>query len=196
MSDGFLNDLSWDAYRYIAGEMTDDELVRFELRLAVDDSACDAVEKAVELNEAIRLASVVSVSDRPPRTSFFARHSTAWTAASVVCAACLALAFFAWRVASMDSLPIAPEVANDPERRRESDPTMQVPISIAWAELQGRDLTERNDSATTHWTETVAMSRTEQSQRNIGDLEGVDMTVPQWLLTATAADAVNVNGAP
>jgi len=199
MSDDLSSDLRWSAYRYIANEMTDDERVRFELRLADDEAACEAVENAVELDEAIRLASEAPVVARPPQSTFFSRHSVAWAAACTVCAACLALAFFSWRLATIDSRRVAPEIANDPERRSESDLRMQEPISIAWAKLQDRDLTERNDSSASRWAEAAAMSDTEHRQRSIGELESKDMNdmvVPQWLLTATAGDAANIKGVP
>ena len=37
------DNLAWDAFRYIAGEMTDDELAAFEAKLAEDQAARDAV---------------------------------------------------------------------------------------------------------------------------------------------------------
>lgn len=50
------NELAWLANCYVAGELSADETVAFEARLANDDAACEAVARAMELNLAIAAA--------------------------------------------------------------------------------------------------------------------------------------------
>jgi len=47
------HELDWLAFRYVSGEMTADEAETFELRLAEEQSARDAVASAVELSQTI-----------------------------------------------------------------------------------------------------------------------------------------------
>ena len=50
------SDLNWLAFRYIAGEMPDEELATFEQSLAESQPAREAVAAAVLLAQAVALA--------------------------------------------------------------------------------------------------------------------------------------------
>ena len=50
---GTNSELDWQAFRYIAGEMTEPEGAAFELQLADDQLAREAVARAVELTETV-----------------------------------------------------------------------------------------------------------------------------------------------
>ena len=53
MQDSTENDLDWLAFRYISGEMAVSEADQFESLLADDQTARDAVVRAVELSQAV-----------------------------------------------------------------------------------------------------------------------------------------------
>jgi hypothetical protein len=57
MTENLRNDLDWQAFRYIAAEMSPTELAQFEERLAGDQRARDAVSHAMELADAVAVAS-------------------------------------------------------------------------------------------------------------------------------------------
>lgn len=52
--DGSASDeLLWQAFRYVAGEMTDDEAEAYEVDLAENASACEAVARAVRIRQCV-----------------------------------------------------------------------------------------------------------------------------------------------
>jgi hypothetical protein len=57
MSDIPQNDFDWLAFRYVAGEMTPDEIVNFEGLLGESQPAREAVAAAVQLSQTIELAA-------------------------------------------------------------------------------------------------------------------------------------------
>jgi len=76
MNQSELNDepLSWLAFRYVSDEMSDAEVVEFESRLNPDSpafelAACEAVARAVQLNDVVAAASE-PVSSPAPQTTF------------------------------------------------------------------------------------------------------------------------------
>jgi hypothetical protein len=50
------NELDWSAFCYAAGEMSESEAAAFELRLAEDQAAREALARAVELTQAVAAA--------------------------------------------------------------------------------------------------------------------------------------------
>ena len=82
------SDLDWLAFRYIANELTADEHEAFELRLADDAAACEALARAVELTDTIHAAETLApVASSPPAALWRARLS--WLAAGATAAAVL-----------------------------------------------------------------------------------------------------------
>jgi hypothetical protein len=55
MRDEHKGDVSWQAFRYVAGEMPEGEADRFEEQLALDQSAREAVAEAAQLSQAVAL---------------------------------------------------------------------------------------------------------------------------------------------
>jgi hypothetical protein len=81
-------DLDWLAFRYIADELPATEREAFELRLADDQLACEALARAVELADTIQAAESLSpVATSPPAASWKVRLS--WLAAGATAAAVL-----------------------------------------------------------------------------------------------------------
>lgn len=77
-------ELSWSAFRYIAGEMPADEQARFEKQLALDQQAREAVALAVELTHGVVSAQERPATVAPPRRSRRLRIRLAWSAAAAV----------------------------------------------------------------------------------------------------------------
>lgn len=90
------DDLLWTAYRYSAGELSGPEAEAFELLLADDQAAREALATAVELTEtvcAIERTSLITAAATPASTSrrAWSQPSVGWVA--VVAAASIALMF-------------------------------------------------------------------------------------------------------
>lgn len=91
------NDLAWLASSYVLGELSADEAVAFETRLATDDAARDAVVRATELNLAIAAAMAdqpVTASVQPvvvPPSRWSSAAAVSAFAATAIAAASVAL---------------------------------------------------------------------------------------------------------
>jgi len=85
------NDLDWLAFRYVAGELPDDEAASFESLLADDQAARDAVVQAVELSQTI-LAAQVQSPKHVALASAPRNWSTQFTLIACGTAACLLIA--------------------------------------------------------------------------------------------------------
>ncbi|MCA9270920.1 MAG: hypothetical protein KDA41_20710, partial [Planctomycetales bacterium] len=84
--------LAWDAFRYVDGQMTPDELQAFESTLESHQDAREAVARAVELTQAA--AAALSHDDAPPAVRRKNRRvalAVGWMAAGA--AVCLLVVF-------------------------------------------------------------------------------------------------------
>ena len=144
-----LDDLAWDAYRFVAGEMTADELAAFQSRLESDVAAAEAVARAVEwgevLAEALRPASLEGArrATRPPTAT---RETTAWRALGwMALGAAAASIFFALAAPSLfderTDLPSDLESIASPERLAPRN-VVRTPgssdLAGAWQEFQSQ----------------------------------------------------------
>ncbi len=134
------SELDWLAFRYVAGEMTADESVTFEARLADEQHAREAVSRAVELTERLAAAapapaaSVTLAQPIPPNVASIWRRSLlraaqplAWMAAGAA-AAVLILGLLGWPARPpIDSGPVTAQKAGG--QRPAADPAL-------WARLQ------------------------------------------------------------
>lgn len=83
-----LSDFDWDAFRYVAGEMSADEVCAFEQILSDNVDACAAVAQATQLSLAARtVMDDQSQTGLQPRGIAEGRPATRWTAAVVAFAA-------------------------------------------------------------------------------------------------------------
>ncbi len=70
LNRSFDDDLEWRSFRYVSGDLADDELTQFEAELETSQSAREAVARAVELGNLVALAetrtgsSEIVVADR------------------------------------------------------------------------------------------------------------------------------------
>ena len=119
-------DLDWQAFRYISGEMSADELAAFERLLGVDQSAREAVARSVEL-----LGQMSTVPGSTVETVRPNRHPKIFAAVMTVAALIVVcLSFATFREAPTDepgrtlialwSEPRDPDLLND-EPDDESD---------------------------------------------------------------------------
>jgi hypothetical protein len=84
------SDREWLAFRYIAGELSDDEAVAFEAELETSQIAREAVARAVELSQAVAIAEsqpvelVEAASQNISRKSWI--YGIGWIAAGALAA--------------------------------------------------------------------------------------------------------------
>jgi len=174
--------IHWSAFRYVSDEMTPDEAASFELQLAEDQAAREAVAQAVALVACVRHAEA---DVRGAGTSHTApaelvsparavnRHwlqPLAWT--SVGAAACLLTmlggqALLNWRG---DSSAVVPARATSDEQ-----------LAVAWSDLRQDEPEVVYDSEAEH--EIVPVTAEDQA------VESDEPEIaPSWLLTAVGGD--------
>lgn len=101
-TDNQLNtgDLDWLAFCYVANELSADEQASFESRLADDQTACEAVARAVELVQAVALAETCD-RERPIPASITRRTTwprrLAWMSVGASAALVLVAAALGWQ---------------------------------------------------------------------------------------------------
>lgn len=105
------SDREWLAFRYIAGEVSQEEAAAFELELETSQSAREAVARAVELSQAVAIAEsqqveLVESAGRRPGHNFWSYGIGGLCAGAV--AASVAGALW-WNMPSTKS--VSPEVA-------------------------------------------------------------------------------------
>ncbi|HUG92976.1 MAG TPA: hypothetical protein VML55_19200 [Planctomycetaceae bacterium] len=91
---GPADDLGFEAFRYVAGEMADAESAAFEQRLAADQQAREAVARAVEIAQAVTVLGPQAVAAAGPAFASVRRPSRRAALVMLVAtvAACLLLA--------------------------------------------------------------------------------------------------------
>lgn len=189
MSINSREESNWLAFRYVSGEMTDEESRLYEQRLVDDEAACDAVALAMELHEAVRLASNKPIALRCSPQLGGRRHPAIW-AASV--AACLVFASAVWQ------LPSAPQTERphaDSEKQPHSTDREPASVSLAWAELQDISVHEDVGSSGPQWLGT-SNSRFVTGEPGIAGAGIVEPEVPQWLLTAVSSENARAKETP
>jgi hypothetical protein len=111
--------LAWLAYRYVADELSADEASDFEERLAVDQSAREAVAEVVRLSAAVQALPSEAFYDRELAPSLW-RQRACWAALGA--AACLLLTLGAQFLLGRAS-PTGNQARGEP-----------TPLALAWAE--------------------------------------------------------------
>jgi anti-sigma factor RsiW len=95
MTDENIEQLDWLAFLYIAGELSEAERAEFELRLADDPRACEAVARQVELTGAVAAAFDPVISPPVATHTKASRGGLLWRM-SIGVAACVAVAAFVY----------------------------------------------------------------------------------------------------
>ncbi len=182
MKQSELNDepLSWLACRYISDEMSDTELDAFESRLNPDSSAlelaaCEAVARAVQLNDAVAVASEAIAQPAPQiageQTS---RRNVVARRVSLVAASVTVLAV-GWAL----TLPTSPqrEVVDSPAPQPvESTSDLSGELVLIWADSGDK-----------------LLSAVEEAHVLPGDdlPEYLSPDVPDWLIAAVQTSDVS-----
>lgn len=170
-------ELDWLAFCYIAGELTADEALAFEGRLADDQAAREAVARAVELSEAIARAERgrgVLTMKRPLRR--------AWVGAAVAAAACLVVALV-WSSRSSNAPTARP--AAEPLAGRAAPPNDAV--ALAWSGLHSAGETESLASSDlVAWLDEAPAGSDGEAGAFAAGLAADELAPPRWLLEGAA----------
>jgi anti-sigma-K factor RskA len=165
LSDG--SDLDWLAFQYVAGELSAIECEAFELRLADDQAAREAVARAVDLSGA--LASARSVITQP--VSQFPGVSLRWRRlAAAACVAALVILGV--------SLRLLQKPATDDEVRQTGNANAQT--TTEWVALWPSEADSDSDD--------VELSFNETEQSPMTDAPTDDLAVPSWMVAALEHD--------
>ena len=119
-------DLSWQAFLYVGGDLSPDEVVDFEERLLTDQVAREAVAEAAKISEGLWLASAMdSLSKTQPAVALEdqKRNRARWVAwlAGTFAAACLAF-YVGGRLADPDASDLAAPIAESSKKMEANDP--------------------------------------------------------------------------
>jgi anti-sigma factor RsiW len=186
------DDLGWLAYRYVTDELTEGEREAFELRLADDQAAREAIASAVELLASLRAAGSPPV--RHPKTSSIPVHvparrgaergqsagrlSSRWRtvaarggalAAAVIAASLALMTWGPWR-------PIA-----DPAEGTDPSAGLAGLLGSVWEASPATDVEALPE-------ESVVEPVAEESSINDASVIAADITAPDWLLAALAVE--------
>ena len=182
------SELDWQAFRYVASEMTELETTAFELQLAEDQLAREAVARAMELTETVSachfdlgdqaIAAEVELSSRARRIGWWS--AGVW--ASLGAAASLLLVLALQGVWKNDS-PLAGAYPSEFEMRNDSTGE----LAEAWSET--REPQDQDDEEFTASVLLEARDDTDLSESDAVLLELLnvvddDLTAPDWMLAA------------
>lgn len=146
-------ELDWSAFCYAAGEMTPSEAAAFELRLAEDQTAREALARAVELTEVVATAEslepLVTVGSRPVAWS----RRLSWMAIGSAASLLVALLWSgagSWldrgKVAVVDQNELARAWTETRAELAASDSELWFPKHLAANEATGNEAAESAES--------------------------------------------------
>jgi hypothetical protein len=169
-------DLDWQAFCYAAGELQPDQVERFELRLAEEQPAREALARAIELTQAVAAAeSQVGgelVTPVFPRSNWTTR--LAWMAIGGVAALLLAV---------LSSGSLWPQKPREIAARPDAD--QQRSLAAAWSEARLEIASARDDGSWPIIAQATADADAETSP--LPDSRGEDLALeetPSWMTTA------------
>ena len=155
------DELAWQAFRYIAGEMNAAEQERFDAQLAADQAAREAVAAAVEISRATAIALAPQPAPAPRTTGPRRWPLVGW---GVAAAACLAMAF-GW-------MPLG-------ERSSPSQLAQTEALAMQWSEIRQRQALPHDES--------LAASPPDEWTDEFDDAEPAEESpavAPEWMLAA------------
>lgn len=173
-------ELSWSAFRYIAGEMPADEQVRFEEQLAVDQQAREAVALAVQLAHGIAAAPERPTVVAPARRKRRLRVRLAWSAAA---AAAVCAAFVLGRQFGGPNEQIAAPVPPTEQSSPVDDTGVAVQLVSFWVRADAADAEQ--SSAANGSRELMAIASSESGTDGLGESS---LDVPGWMWAAVMSD--------
>lgn len=169
-------DIHWESFRYIAGEMSPSEVEAFELLLAEDQLAREAVAAAVEMTQAVS-ASYESQPVTPAGDLYTgSTFRSAWLGIALGSAACLFI------MLGVQQVPQDNKQATE-NSQEQTDVLKPVDGSLAarWSELRERE------SQFDPWNvDALDDSVIEDSSSNFSDDE-YSPAAPEWMMAAVSA---------
>ncbi len=141
------HELQWDALRFVLDEMSEDEQSAFELLLAEDQAAREAVADAVRQTRLVCLAEDSTVTK--PTATVLAR-SQPWMKVAATLAAVSAVALVCVVFARLNSSPTSPTATDDSE---------SPALAVVWSERALSDDNEAadEDSSLAEWPQDVEL---------------------------------------
>ena len=182
MQDEHEDEVNWQAFRYVAGEMSEVEVERFEEQLALDQSAREAVATAAQLAQTVALTeSQEPVTLRPAlaaRSEKRMLRAAVWMGLGA--AACLAIVLSAgWldfskdaKIASPDDTP-PPAMADDEATR----------LAMSWIETKD-ELADEANGGQDPQNDLLNVTEDETIAAEMSGDEEIEVETPSWLLLA------------
>jgi hypothetical protein len=164
------SDLDWLAFQYVAGELLADESEAFELRLADDPSACEAVARAVQLLGTVAAAHSTAPTPVPQTSTVGLRWRRL---AAVACVAALVVLGISLRLLQKPSAIDEVGLSERSNARTVSD----------WVALGSSE----NDSDESD-TDDLELSFNDTEQPPKVDSPADDLAVPSWMVAALERD--------
>lgn len=137
--DRFCTEMEWNAFRYIANEMSSEESLAFEQQLADNQQAREAVARSVQIMEAVSTpSSTVAILETVPNQRQ-SRRKIAFCFVSAVTLSCLAVIAIVnqSQVVIAPEKTVAPAIANDTKPHTNEQITeQQIDFVMArWTDL-------------------------------------------------------------
>ena len=167
------------AFRYLAEELSVAEREQFELQLATDQAAREAVARMVEYSSAIRLAIVSQARELggvalPQRREEGTSRSAAATAVAIGSSLALLLAIAMW-------LPPF-EVRDGVGESSSSGDSQVTELALAWAETRSQIRSAHEVAVDDEWTAELPEGLSDLDE----SAEATHFQAPGWMLAAVA----------
>ena len=177
-----LTDLDWTALRHALGELLDEEARVFEDRLGVDQSAREALARAVARLERLHEAALLV---EPPALSRVGLNGSGMPGVRLLAIAASILLVVGWvwwnTRTNSDDWALAPSGSIGPPE-----------IALAWADLRAEGL-QAGFPSTPNLESLVATNGEHEGGQLVDDLmlensEDVQESLPSWMVEATLLD--------
>ena len=171
--------LAWEAFQYISGDLTGGERETFESRLAADQSAREAVAAAVEMTQAVNLAleaELVTI----PQPAMQARGN-AWAPHSWILSAAMGAAACLLIMLGVQQLQQSKNKADRSSPSVESatpEPIHDTALAARWSQIRQQDSELWGEEVDSDFTDGLADWEL---------AEEAEDSAPDWMMAAVSA---------